>query len=99
MRRTLGTAVATLTAAIGLAAGAVGVAATADAAPGAHGQRVCADARAGEATCLAEKLVDANGRGVAPDRARPSNAAKKPAQIQDAYKITGLTSGGRTVAI
>ena len=61
MRRTPGIVVATLTAAIGLTAGAVGAASSADAVPGAHGQRVCTDAKAGEANCFAEKLVDANG--------------------------------------
>ena len=99
MRRTLGTAVATLTAAIGLAAGAVGVATTAEAAPGAHGQRVCTDAKVGEANCFAEKLVDANGKDVAgPNAATPPGTAKKPSDIRGAYKLTG-GAGGRTVAI
>ena len=99
MRRTLGTVVATLTAAIGLTAGAVGVASSADAVPGAHGQRVCTDAKAGEANCFAEKLVDANGKDVSPDTASPSSTAKTPAHIRYAYKLNGLASGGRTVAI
>ncbi|HEY8306321.1 MAG TPA: hypothetical protein VIG79_06550 [Lapillicoccus sp.] len=99
MRRTLGTVLATLTAAIGLTAGAVGAASRADAVPGAHGQRVCVDAKAGEASCHALKLVDANGRGVSPDTASPSAGAKTPKDIQSAYKLTGLSSGARTVAI
>ena len=99
MRRTLGTVVATLTAAIGLTAAAVGVASSADAVPGAHGQRVCTDAKSGEANCFAEKLVDANGHDVSPDTAAPSSNAKTPADIRSAYKLTGLASGGRTVAI
>ena len=99
MRRTLGTVVATLTAAIGLTAAAVGVASSADAVPGAHGQRVCSDAKAGEANCFAEVLVDANGKDVSPDTAAPSSNAKTPADIRSAYKLTGLASGGRTVAI
>ena len=79
MRRTLGIVVATLTAAIGLTAGAVGAASSADAVPGAHGQRVCTDAKAGEANCFAEKLVDANGKDVAsPNAATPPMSAKAP---------------------
>ena len=98
MRRTLGTVVATFTAAIGLTAGAVGVASSADAVPSAHGQRVCVDARAGEASCHALKLVDADGQASAsPNAATPSG--KSPSDIQSAYKLTGLKSGARTVAI
>jgi subtilase family serine protease len=98
MRRTRGIVVATLTAAIGLTAGAVGAASSADAVPGAHGQRVCTDAKAGEANCHALKLVDANGQAVAsPNAATPSG--KSPADIQSAYKLTGLSSGARAVAI
>jgi subtilase family serine protease len=99
MRRTLGIVVATLTAAIGMTAGAVGTASSADAVPGAHGQRVCTDAKAGEANCHAIKLIDTNGQAVSPDTASPAAGAKKPADIQSAYKLTGLSSGGRTVAI
>ena len=100
MRRTLGIVVATLTAAIGLTAGAVGAASSADAVPGAHGQRVCTDAQAGEANCHALKLVEADGWAVAsPNAATPPASGKTPTLIRDAYKLTGLSSGGRTVAI
>ena len=98
MRRTPGIVVATLTAAIGLTAGAVGAASSADAVPGAHGQRVCTDAKAGEATCFAEKLVDANGEAFSPSAVSP-NAAQAPADIRSAYNLGNASSGGRTVAI
>ena len=81
MRRTLGIVVATLTAAIGLTAGAVGAASSADAVPGAHGQRVCTDAKAGEANCHALKLVDAERPGALPRptrRRRPPPARRRP---------------------
>ena len=99
MRRTILTAVATVTAALGLTAGAVDVASGAPAAPGGHGERVCTDAAPGAASCYALKLVDATGRAVAsPNASSPPASAKTPAQIRDAYKLTG-GSGGRTVAI
>jgi subtilase family serine protease len=98
MRRTPGIVVATLTAAIGLTAGAVGAASSADAVPGAHGQRVCTDAKAGEANCFAEKLVDANGEAFSPSAVSP-NAAQAPADIRSAYNLGNASSGGRTVAI
>lgn len=105
MRRTLTTALSTLAAAIGLTMGAVSTAGSADAVPGAHGQRVCTDAtRAGEASCSALKLVDANGQAVgelSADSASAQPAAisgKTPADIQSAYKLTGLSTAN-TVAI
>jgi len=52
MHRTLATVVATMTAAIGLTAGAIGSATSADALRGTHGQRVCADAEAGGRTVM-----------------------------------------------
>lgn len=100
MRRTGATIVATLTAAIGLIVGAVESASSADAVPGAHGQKVCTDAKAGEANCHALKLVDGNGQAVAgPNAATPPASGKTPTDIRDAYKLSGSSSGGRTVAI
>ncbi len=105
MRRTFITAATTLAAAVGLTVGAVTTTTSAEATPGVHGQKVCTDAKAGEANCHAVKLVDANGQAVdsngkpSPSAAAPPTGAKSPSQIQNAYKLTGLTSGGRTVAI
>ncbi|MCW2755285.1 MAG: peptidase [Marmoricola sp.] len=62
-----------------------------------HGKRVCAAAVAGQAACDAEILVDAHG--VAPATSTPASSALTPAQLENAYKLTGLLSGGRTVAI
>ena len=100
MRRTLGIVVATLTAAIGLTAGAVGAASSADAVPGAHGQRVCTDAKAGEANCFAEaRRRERRGRCLAERRDAARRRQDARLCIRDAYKLTGLSSGGRTVAI
>jgi subtilase family serine protease len=99
MRRTILTAVATVTAAVGLSAGTVGVASSAEAVSAGHGQRVCTSAASGEASCYALKLVDATGRAVAsPNASNPPASGRTPVQIRDAYKLTG-GSGGRTVAI
>ena len=105
MRRTFITVAATLAAAAGLTVGAVTTSSTAQAAPGAHGQKVCADAKAGEASCHAIKLVDADGVAVdangkpSPSASTPPATGKTPAQIRGAYNLTGSASGGRTVAI
>ena len=40
-----------------------------------------------------------NGKGTVPNTATPNPGAKTPAQLKDAYKLTGTSSGGRTVAI
>jgi subtilase family serine protease len=71
----------------------------ADAAPsGLHAKRVCAaSAHPTVASCLAKVLV--NGKGTVPNTATPSAGAKTPAQLKDAYKLTGTSSGGKTVAI
>jgi subtilase family serine protease len=72
----------------------------ADAAPSPHLHpvRVCQSVPArGEAACHSWKLVDA--KGVVPASTTPAASAKTPAQLQDAYKLTGLASGGKTVAI
>jgi subtilase family serine protease len=100
MRTTRATFVATLLSAIGLTVGAFGSATSADAVRGAHGQRVCTEATAGEASCHALRLVDANGNSVAgPNATTPPASGKVPADIRDAYKLSGSSSGGRTVAI
>jgi subtilase family serine protease len=77
-----------------LAAGAP----AADAAPGLHAKRVCAvSATPTVASCSAKVLV--NGKGAVPASTTPAATAKTPAQLKDAYKLTGTSSGGRTVAI
>ena len=106
MRRNLMTLIVSMAAALAVAAGA---APTATAAPSgqSHGQRVCTNAAAEEAACHAVVLVDSNGQRVNP-LGRPLGkpgatplaiSGKSPADIQSAYKLTGLKSGGRTVAI
>jgi subtilase family serine protease len=63
-----------------------------------HAERVCAKTvERGHATCFAEVLV--NPSSVVPNSASPPAGALTPSQLQDAYKLTGLLSGGRTVAI
>jgi len=85
----------------GFAAGVSGASAApaADASPSSlHAQRVCALSTApATASCLAKVLV--NAQGVVPASTTPAASAKTPAQLQDAYKLTGLTSGAKTVAI
>ncbi|MCL8023890.1 S53 family peptidase [Nocardioides bruguierae] len=100
MRRTLSAAV--LGAASLVVTGLVGLAPHADADPSPtgllHSQRVCASRTPlGEATCHAEKLVDAAGR--APQLSAPPSTGLTPSGLQDAYGLTGLSSGGATVAI
>ncbi|MHC6219570.1 S53 family peptidase [Arthrobacter sp. MMS24-S77] len=73
-----------------------------------HAERVCPDVPAGNASCFALKYVDDSpgsatalpfGGQVAPASSTPPSTAKTPADIQSAYNIAGLKSGGRTVAI
>jgi subtilase family serine protease len=65
---------------------------------GRHAVRVChANATAGQATCHAEVMV--NAKGVVARSAVPPTGARTPAQLLDAYKLAGTSSGGRTVAI
>jgi subtilase family serine protease len=73
-----------------------------------HAERVCPDVPAGNAACFALKYVDdstgsANalprGGQVTPASSTPPSTGKTPADIQSAYNIAGLKSGGRTVAI
>jgi subtilase family serine protease len=73
---------------------------TASAAPAArlHPAKVCkAVAAKGEATCHAVKLV--NDKGVSPAATVPPSSGLDPTELESAYNLTGLTSGGRTVAI
>ena len=78
---------------------------TASAAPSAksHAARVCATPSSPTvAACHAMKLTDDTGRAVSPSgRAVTPQAisGKTPADIQSAYKVAGLSAGGRTVAI
>ena len=63
-----------------------------------HPARVCkAVVAKGEATCHALKLVDA--QGIAPAATAPPGSGLDPSELQNAYKLSGLKSGGRTVAI
>ncbi|GAB3568379.1 peptidase S8 [Arthrobacter alkaliphilus] len=71
-----------------------------------HAEKVCADAPAGAASCFALKYVDdsapakaSKGGQTQPASSTPPAAGKTPADIQSAYNITGLASGGRTVAV
>jgi subtilase family serine protease len=67
-------------------------------APRLHPARVCPAVIArGEATCHALKMV--NAKGAVPTSATPPSSGLDPMELQDAYKLTGSSSGGRTVAI
>jgi len=72
---------------------------TAGAAPSPTGQlhsaRVCAAPTAGNAACMLLVRTDANGKPIA--AITPNGFG--PASIQSAYKLAGLSSAGRTVAI
>ncbi len=110
MRTHLITVLVVLGSTLGLAVGNVETA-TAVPTSDSHGKRLCTSAPAGEAACMAIEMVDASGRRLDPLRARPGRSVTTspaaatgvsgltPAQIQSAYALTGLTSGGRTVAI
>jgi subtilase family serine protease len=63
-----------------------------------HPAHVCkAVVAKGEATCHALKMV--NEKGVAPALSSPPASGLTPSQLKSAYKLTGLSSGGVTVAI
>ncbi len=63
-----------------------------------HPVRLCsAHPAKGHASCLAEAVV--NRRGAAPLNGSPPASALTPAQLQSAYALGGLSSGGATVAI
>ncbi|MGT2462479.1 S53 family peptidase [Sinomonas atrocyanea] len=90
-------------AAAGLLLAGVAAAAPASASPGPnqHSDRsiqVCAAPRAGDAACTARQAADPAGKPIK-DNAAPPSTALTPTQLQNAYKLTGATSGGRTVAI
>ncbi|MGY3566597.1 S53 family peptidase [Sinomonas sp. RB5] len=90
-------------AAAGLLLAGVAAAAPASASPGPnqHSDRsiqVCAAPRAGDAACTARQAADPAGKPITGNAAPPSTALT-PTQLQNAYKLTGATSGGRTVAI
>lgn len=61
----------------------------------AHSAKVCAAPSAGYAACMSLVRVDPAGKPVV--TATPSGFG--PTSIQSAYKLTGLATGGRTVAI
>lgn len=80
--------------------------------PDVHSVHSCATATAGHAACDAIHLVNSHGQNVGADGAvqpmagkggRPTTpssiSGKTPTDIQSAYKLSGLKSGGRTVAI
>ncbi|WP_217640438.1 S53 family peptidase [Arthrobacter woluwensis] len=58
---------------------------------------MCTEPSSGHAACHAYRETDAAGKPL--DSATPPAGALTPAGLQDAYKLTGLKSGGRTVAI
>ena len=62
-----------------------------------HAHHACSAATAGHAACTAVGLYTANGKPLA--GTTPPATALTPTQLQSAYKLTGLKSGGKTVAI
>ena len=60
-----------------------------------HSARVCAAPTAGTAACMSIVRTDANGKPIA--TLTPGGFG--PTAIQSAYKLSGLSSAGRTVAI
>jgi len=64
---------------------------------GTNAVRVCAPAKAGFASCYAWAVADASGKVV--QSSAPIAAAFTPTDVQKAYNLKGLKSGGRTVAI
>ena len=111
MRTSLTTVAVALAAVSGLVAGAVSTTAAAAVTTSSHAERVCGLPAKGHAACLAQKLVHADGAAVDPFAAAPAAAVnrrrrhpaaisgKTPTDIQSAYQLSGLTAGGRTVAI
>ncbi|WP_422934739.1 S53 family peptidase [Sinomonas sp. P47F7] len=63
-----------------------------------HSIKVCAAPKAGDAACTARQAADPNGHPVTGASAPPATGLT-PSQLQNAYKLTGTSSGGRTVAI
>ncbi|MBF4162221.1 S53 family peptidase [Nocardioides acrostichi] len=67
-----------------------------------HSQRLCSSAAAAKqsvATAACGAKIVVNGKGNRLASTTPPSTGLTPAGLQDAYKLTGLTSGGRTVAI
>jgi subtilase family serine protease len=63
-----------------------------------HVAKVCAaTAKSHTAVCHALKLV--NDAGATPAATTPPSTGLTPAGLRDAYKLNGLSAGGRTVAI
>lgn len=62
-----------------------------------HAHHACTTASAGRAACSAMELYTANNKPLA--SSTPPSTALTPSQLQSAYKLTGLKSGGKTVAI
>ena len=92
MRKLLPSVVALVAASLPLAPQA------ADAArPRLHPVAGCATPAPGYASCHAKVMAD--GSGAVPASATPAASALTPAQLRDAYKLTGLSSGAKTVAI
>jgi subtilase family serine protease len=85
----------------GLATAAPSATATtlqANASQGRHPVRVChAVLSKDEANCHAMVMV--NSKGAYPQASTPPAGALDPTELQSAYKLAGLKSGGRTVAI
>ena len=63
-----------------------------------HSIKVCSDPKAGEAACTARQAADPAGHPITNTSAPPSTGLT-PTQLQSAYNLAGLHSGGRTVAI
>ncbi|GAB3267650.1 peptidase S8 [Sinomonas notoginsengisoli] len=63
-----------------------------------HSIQVCATPRAGDAACHARQAADATGKPITNASAPPSTGLR-PSDIRDAYKLTGATGAGKTVAI
>lgn len=96
-RRILVSAGAAATLLVGALAGGAPAADAAGRGP-LHGARVCSvTSKHAVASCSAKVLV--NKQGAVPNSTTPAASAKTPAQLKDAYKLTGTSSGGRTVAI
>lgn len=63
-----------------------------------HSLQVCTTAGPGEATCTARQAADNSGRPIS-DAVSPPSTGLRPLDLQSAYKLTGLSAAGRTVAI
>lgn len=59
---------------------------------------ICPPPQAAKAACTARQAVDRTGKPIANVSAPPSSGLT-PVQLQGAYKLSGLKSGGKTIAI